>query len=74
MSLLQNFTCYNISTNATKSLLTNFNTLQNNCFILVFPYFYVTFKPSSTQNANHKIVHTWALICSACVHQNAQQC
>jgi len=29
---------------------------------------------SRSNDVNHKIVHTWALVCSGCVHQNAQQC
>ena len=65
------FTFCNVNTNSTSSVLTNCNTLHTDYFILILRTYNLI---SSSQDTNHKIVHTLALVCSGCVHQNAQQC
>jgi len=71
MSILQKFPFYNISTNLSTSVLLNPNTVHTKLlFHFLHTYSYIL----SSHDANHTIVHTWALECSGCVHQNAQQC
>jgi len=64
----------NVTIHAQTQLRHNYRILTHyvpiNVFELTDSYIII----SSSQDANHKIVHTWALVCSGCVHQNAQQC